>query len=753
MKKSYTPEPLDTSEITLPAGLAEMTEALSCNTHDVWARGRMAEGWSYGEHLDEKNKLHPSLVPYEELPESEKQYDRTTATEAVRFLVANGYEIHPGERPRPACRPGEGGGFTVVDDGGVGAIVPPEGDLPLLWAAGRRLPDREVFGPVADRCFLLADVEVLRSGGAMISSRVSWERSATDLVWQLRNNPALTYLAAAPHILVAFARDAAVYISGGRASLVLAHGGSEGFSEGDFEAMTTALEAQLVDVMAGRKPLRILPVLGIDESGLPETAYEIPAAGNLADPDFWCITDSLNDRRIFDLAFDYVKHGGAVIDGLPRLSLGNLTTIDRREIEAYQNIRNLIVNYAGSGGVRPLSIAVFGAPGSGKSFGVTEIAKNILPGKVEKIEFNVSQFTDAEELGAAFQKVRDITLGGKLPLVFFDEFDSDGLRWLKSFLMPMQDGKFKDTSGEHPLGRCILVFAGGTSPSFERFTRPMTSDDPAEQKAFRELKVPDFVSRLRGTIDVLGPNPASERDKNYILRRALLMRSLCERKMKLGKGDRTRINENIVRAMLLTPEFKHGARSMEAILDMSRIEGGSWEPASLPFVSQLALHVDADAFMRLVLREVILGSYHEKLAVTIHEDFRRSNPTSDNNIPWEELPEDIKQSNRDQVRRYGELLGAAGYDFDSGDTPFPSVEEFDGAELEKMARRSHDVWMESKATAGWRYGPVKDSALKTHPLMVEWDELPEAEKQKDFDIAENIIPMMRSVGLRVYKTV
>ncbi len=728
-----------------------MTEQLARNTHEVWARGRMAEGWRHGPRLDEDKKLHPCLVPYEELPESEKEFDRATAMEAVRFIAAAGFEITPAAKPRPACRMEEG--YTVVTDCGEGGIVVPDGDGPVLWAAGCRMPDVEMFRRCAERCFLLVDADVLRAAGAMISSRVSWERSATELVWQLRNNPALSYLEAARHVLVTFARDAAVHIHGGKASLVLAHGGTEGSSEGDFEAMTEAVESQLADVMASRSVLRVLPVLGLEEGGVPETAYVIPAAESGADHGFWCITDSLNDRRIFDLAFEYVQKGGAVIDGLPRLSLGNLTTIDRQEIEAYQNIRNLIVNYAASGAGRPLSIAVFGAPGSGKSFGVTEIAKNILPGKVEKVEFNVSQFTDADELGAAFQKVRDITLGGKLPLVFFDEFDSDGLRWLKSFLVPMQDGKFKDSSGEHPLGRCIIVFAGGTSASFGQFTRPMTSDDDAERKAFRDLKVPDFVSRLRGTIDVLGPNPAAEGDKNYILRRALLMRSLCERKMRLGKGERTQINENIIRAMLLTPAYKHGARSMEAIFDMSSIEGKAWEPAALPFVSQLSLHVDADAFMRLVLRGVILGSYREKLAMAIHEDFCRRNSESDNNLPWAELPEDIKESNRDQARCFGEMLAVAGYDYDAGDTPFPSVDSVTTPELETMARRSHDIWMESKTAAGWKFGPTKDSGLKTHPLMVEWEALPPEEQQKDFDIAGNIIPMMRSIGLRVYKVV
>ena len=310
----------------------------------------------------------------------------------------------------------------------------------------------------------------------------------------------------------------------------------------------------------------------------------------------------ITGRTITDIAFEYIKKGAVAIEGLPQLSLGKLTTVDRREIEAYQNIRNLILDYAQSETTRPLSIAVFGSPGSGKSFGVTEIAENISD-KIKKLEFNVSQFTSLSDLGVAFQKVRDTILVGKLPLVFFDEFDSDrdgnALGWLKTFLMPMQDGKFKDESGEHPLGRCILVFAGGTAATFDEFVSPSGENSTAQ---FKNVKGPDFVSRLRGTIDVLGPNPKDDDDKNFILRRALLLRGLCERRFTFD-NNMAPVSDKIIRAMLHVPEFKHGARSMEAILDMSRIDGNSWEPVSLPSRSQLALHVDADAFIRLVLGE------------------------------------------------------------------------------------------------------------------------------------------------------
>ena len=89
----YRPAPRDTSRVRLPRDLADLTELLARNTHENWARGRMAEGWTWGPQRDDAKKTHPSLVPYEELPESEKDYDRTTAMETLKAILTLGYRI------------------------------------------------------------------------------------------------------------------------------------------------------------------------------------------------------------------------------------------------------------------------------------------------------------------------------------------------------------------------------------------------------------------------------------------------------------------------------------------------------------------------------------------------------------------------------------------------------------------------------------------------------------------------------------
>lgn len=89
----YNPKPIDTSNVNLPESLVELTEQIAENVHENWAAGRVAEGWTYGEVRDDKNKTTPCLVPYSQLSESEKEYDRNTAIQTLKLIVALGYKI------------------------------------------------------------------------------------------------------------------------------------------------------------------------------------------------------------------------------------------------------------------------------------------------------------------------------------------------------------------------------------------------------------------------------------------------------------------------------------------------------------------------------------------------------------------------------------------------------------------------------------------------------------------------------------
>jgi len=91
---NYKPNPLNTSNVTLSDDLLELTELLAKNTHEIWAQKRIAQGWKYGEKRNDKKKEHPCLVPYEDLPEYEKVYDRNTAMETLKAVKLFGFVIN-----------------------------------------------------------------------------------------------------------------------------------------------------------------------------------------------------------------------------------------------------------------------------------------------------------------------------------------------------------------------------------------------------------------------------------------------------------------------------------------------------------------------------------------------------------------------------------------------------------------------------------------------------------------------------------
>lgn len=90
----YTPKPIDTSDVQLPDELVSLVERIAENVHDTWAAGRIKEGWTYGKSRNDTLKQHPCLVPYDELSDSEKTYDRETAMETLKLIVKLGWTIN-----------------------------------------------------------------------------------------------------------------------------------------------------------------------------------------------------------------------------------------------------------------------------------------------------------------------------------------------------------------------------------------------------------------------------------------------------------------------------------------------------------------------------------------------------------------------------------------------------------------------------------------------------------------------------------
>lgn len=489
----------------------------------------------------------------------------------------------------------------------------------------------------ADRITLFCTVGDLRKDGAPIGQPLSWERTAQDVVSAVRSIPSLGQVR---RVVVGLSASGAVIVDRNGEDLLIYDPRAQ---EGDWErnrpglqfgagtmvlvAIAWAYGRAGLDadvrraVIDGIETSRLLHHDGFaaerDESGTKVTFPIASLAASLvrgagSETDIQCVAVSLDPAwRIFDnssagsfrgAAEQIARYGvNRVGKEIPLESMGAWTSVDRVEIESMRSVRNIISEYLSSSTrTRPLNLAVFGPPGSGKSFAIKQMASVISHPhlRLGSLEFNLSQFHSVSELPEAFQHVRDLRLREYLPLVFWDEFDSalDGneLGWLVSFLAPMQDGTFSQDGVTRPIGPAIFIFAGGTHATMDSFKR-RAMDLPG-------AKATDFLSRLRGYVDVLGPNPDSASDRTYHLRRGMLLRAILQRAApQIFDGEQMRIDPAVLAAFLDVPAYLHGSRSMEAIVEMSAISRKlAYERSALPGRDQLELHVDAAAFMRIV---------------------------------------------------------------------------------------------------------------------------------------------------------
>ena len=91
--KTYIPKPIDVSDVKLDKDLTELREAIAENAHEIWAENRQKEGWTYGPQRNDELKLHPDMIPYSQLPEGEKDYDREMAMQTLKLIQKLGYDI------------------------------------------------------------------------------------------------------------------------------------------------------------------------------------------------------------------------------------------------------------------------------------------------------------------------------------------------------------------------------------------------------------------------------------------------------------------------------------------------------------------------------------------------------------------------------------------------------------------------------------------------------------------------------------
>jgi len=566
--------------------------------------------------------------------------------------------------------------IVLLADGGLGfgedrrhwprSIVEPSSSGPPLVVLqtddpfGRNALFQHLLDLQLPRFVVVMTVANLRRSGIEVSRGLSWEASAEDVARALASSNALAPLGEAADVVVSFGAAGAL-VTGRRsdsdfdAKLVFDSremektweaarpGGTIGATTCLVVGVSSALVASdaggtLVDgVRRGLTAVRALHDTGFVPAEPGSTVIRFPAETvataitgqplDLAEtavprpeepPHHWVILREHHADGFGDLAHRIVRLGpNRALAGMPLGRFGAMVTADRREIEEFRSIQNLIAEYCSLPlPPRPLSIAVFGPPGSGKSFAVTQVARSLHTGDVEKLTFNLSQLEAADGLNAAFHRVRDAGLSAHVPLVFWDEFDAalrtEPLGWLRHFLAPMQDGEFLDGQIVHPIGRAVFVFAGGTAQRLDDLGQDLAQTEEDRAARFRSVKGPDFLSRLRGAVEILGPDPSTSdpaEDPEHVIRRAIVLQSLLARtwpQLRQSGPDGSpelAVDVAVADAFLGVRRYRHGVRSMESIVASSRLGGERrYLRSALPPAGQLRLHVDDSEFLALARR-------------------------------------------------------------------------------------------------------------------------------------------------------
>ena len=677
-----------------------------------------------------------------------------------------------------------------------------------------------------EKLIVLVSVDDLRRSGAMINTTLSWEQTVENVLQELHENHYFKPILNIPYLVINFRSEGAFWFdnSKGQQSRQQTLVFNPGYLEGEWEkeingqiSEISCLSAGLIKAIlqndavpnlvtgltCGLKATRVL--LRIDhgavkndcESGFPISEVAAFLGSNRNTRPFnraiipelyvirnqtqrWSLTQG--NQPLYGQACQVALKGVGMLKNIPYSRFGTFYSVDRSELENLRGIRQLFHDYVmDASDTKPLSIGVFAPPHSGQGFVIQSVVREVLASHVEILEFNLDQFDRSEMLFNALRQVRDRGLEGKIPVVFWHEFDTRELTWLRYFITSIQDGTFFEDQIICPVGKCIFVFAGSTSSTMEAFCPPQPDENEEDkdklQKSkevyteFKNKKGPDFVSHLRGYVNVMGLNPRQifirktgkwETDPTDIcfpIRRVLLLRAMAG--LYNNPHQPLAIDTGLLNAFLKIGKYTYGVRSLETIVSRTKTEKkGQLLRSNLPPREQISLHVDYDEFFDLIQQDMEFQAVCGDLARHIHgfyQDMCQENGwTTAYDVDYDKLPLEIKDDNVAAACRISKVISLIFMQVvKKSEAKAKEAENIDEAikgNLELLAEAEHDGWMEQKLKNGWlptNQGEKRNDKLKIHDCLVPYFDLSEKEKDKDRDSVTNYPKIVDCAGYMI----
>jgi hypothetical protein len=288
-----------------------------------------------------------------------------------------------------------------------------------------------------------------------------------------------------------------------------------------------------------------------------------------------------------------------------------------------------------------------------------------------------------------------------------------------------------------------------------------------EVKSFRERKGPDFKSRLAAYLNVAGPNPrrildwrtgkseVDTTDTGYPLRRALMLRS----QFGLKDAKPLDIDPRLLTAFLEIEEYRHGARSIEKIVEQIKAHGNGSRcmPSQVPPDELLDLHVDAMKFRDLLERDDPFQLKAEKIAPFIHAAYLEGADPADRTYhdvvrkAYDRLSTAYQEDNIAAARRMTDVLASVGLSVvpAAGRDTSKEVRVYLERHIETLSDAEHRGWIESKLKDGWSYDKTRNDARKLHDCLLAFGELPREQQDKDRNTVRRYPDFANHAGYRI----